>query len=91
MLLFTNSASACLQESARQVAEEVEAILSMFESGGGNLQRSMVVSIERIQHARLWRRYCIRRQELNELRGEEGGMQDTHPAAGSSVRAKLFT
>jgi hypothetical protein len=32
-----------------------------------------VLRIERVQNAKLWRRYCLKREELVDARGEAGG------------------
>eukprot|EP00775_Hariotina_reticulata_P008971 gene8971-9146_t len=66
----SSSSSSQQQAAAAALAEEVERVLSSFELGGN--QRSKVVRLQRLQHARLWRRYCVFKHELAELRGQEG-------------------
>jgi hypothetical protein len=36
--------------------------------------RVQVLRIERVQNAKLWRRYCLKRDELVDARGEAGGL-----------------
>jgi hypothetical protein len=38
--------------------------------------RLQVLRIERVQNAKLWRRYCLKRDELVDARGEAGGLFD---------------
>lgn len=73
VFLRSVSPAPLLQAEERRAAEEVESVLSMLESSSsGRISRSKVVNIERIQHARLWKRYCLKRQEIIESRGDAG-------------------
>lgn len=59
---------------ARALADEAESVLKLLERTGSSkgLTRDKVLKIERIQHAKLWRRFALRRTELLESRGREG-------------------
>ncbi|WIA19343.1 hypothetical protein OEZ85_003974 [Tetradesmus obliquus] len=59
--------------AARLLAEEVEQVLAHLDATGGTVvNRSKVLRIERVQNAKLWRRYCLKREELVDARGEAG-------------------
>ncbi|KAK9819125.1 hypothetical protein WJX74_005594 [Apatococcus lobatus] len=78
-----NSGDTCARNAA--LTTEVESVLRRFTEG--NLTRSMVRGIERIQNAKLWAKYSLRRAEVSEARaGNPNEMMLFHGADRDTLR-----
>ncbi|CAD7699843.1 unnamed protein product [Ostreobium quekettii] len=62
----------CLSDggAAAVVSTRLEDVLHKFEEGRQGRSRSSVVCVQQVQNERLWRKYCMRKQEIEEDAGK---------------------
>jgi len=56
--------------AAAVVGTRLEGVLRKFEEGHRGRSRASVVCVQQVQNKRLWRKYCMRKQEIEEDAGK---------------------